>query len=168
MSARRGPSARHGARAAALGLLAAGALALGGTPHRAAAQAVPPAAAPLTRGDVERLLAAAPADQPPDLRGANLAGADLGGLDFRRADLTGARLEGTRFAKAQMFGVNLSGARAGRADFTGAVLDVAVLRGTDLTRARLRDASLYATILIDADLTEADLSGARVIGVFTN
>lgn len=72
-----------------------------------------------------------------DLRGVNLVGARLSGINFYRADLTGATLEhadlqGANFLKANLTNTNLtaanlSGANLRRADLTGTILTAAIL-----------------------------------------
>ncbi|WP_159716547.1 pentapeptide repeat-containing protein [Geminicoccus flavidas] len=105
-----------------------------------------------------------------DLRGVNLAGADLRSGLFNRADLSGAdlrevRADGAKFISAELTGVRMDGAELRRADFTNAVLDEASLVEADLRNARLYDAKLRRANLTGAmldrtDLLRADLSGA--------
>lgn len=82
-----------------------------------------------------------------DLRGIDLRGKDLANANLPQADLRGARLEGANLAQA-----NLSGAR----------LDRAAMRGVKLTNANLAGASLSRTDLRDADLADANLEGALI------
>lgn len=70
----------------------------------------------------------------PDLRGADLSGLVLDGVNFIRGDLSGANLRGSR------------------------------LRGADLVFAQLTDADLSGADLSDATLNETRWSGARVEG----
>ena len=84
-----------------------------------------------------------------DLQGANLNLADLSGADLRKADLRNAQLDTA----------DLRGARLEEADFRYAILMNANLRGADLRRANLRFANL-----LDADISDADLTGAFVYG----
>ena len=90
-------------------------------------------------------------------RRAELAGADLSGLDLRRAnlyaaDLQGANLSDAILAKAHLSEANLSGANLTGADLRGANLMAANLSGADLTGARLQ-----AAILTGADLEKTVL-----------
>ena len=119
-----------------------------------------------------------------DLRGANLAGADLSrycldGADLTDATLAYAKLGNAFFADTIMTGANLVGARmegvilsgsnckwatfesvhARSANFSGACLEGAVLTG-----ARLQGAVLNGAILIGSDLQGANLAGANLSG----
>jgi uncharacterized protein YjbI with pentapeptide repeats len=126
-------------------------------------------------------------DIRPDLRGARLAGANLGKTNLTDMDLSGAYLLGTDLRKAHLSGANLSGAdlRAatlieatlietnltgadlGKANLSGAELRVADLSKANLsaatlTRADLRGARLLDARLLTANLSEANVSGARL------
>lgn len=79
------------------------------------------------------------------LRGAELSGAFLSGVDLFAANLVGASLRG-----ADLGGANLGSADLSRADLTGANLT-----GTDLS-----DAILCGADLRDTRLQAVDLSGA--------
>lgn len=81
----------------------------------------------------------------PDLRGADLHGANL--CD---ADLHGANLRGTDLIGTDLRGANLCGTDLHSTD----------LHSTDLSRARLINANLSRAVLSDADLSRANLSGA--------
>ena len=80
----------------------------------------------------------------PDLRYANLGGADLRSANLRNANLRGA---------------DLGGANLGYADLRGADLRGADLRSADLRNANLRNANLGGANLGYADLRGADLRG---------
>lgn len=109
-----------------------------------------------------------------DLRGADLAYADLSGLVLWDADLTGADLSDADLSGAVLTGALLVGASLQNADLDGACLPGADLRGADLTstllqhtslyQANLRGAVLAGAVLDFADLREADLSGADLTG----
>ena len=71
----------------------------------------------------------------PNLRGADLTGANLSGVILTGADLSGALLH--------------------RANLSGADLEGADLRGADLTRADLSGADLFEANLTGADLRDA-------------
>jgi len=79
-----------------------------------------------------------------DMRGWNLAGADL-----RRARLMGANLEGANLHNANLARANLVGAN---------------LAGANLTEAKLRRANLQGANLQGADLRECDLGRSRLDG----
>lgn len=95
-----------------------------------------------------------------NLVGANLSGADLSNANFSEADLSVANLNG-----ANLFSADLSNARLGYANLIGADLTAADLRGaqldyTDLSVANLNGANLVDAYLGGASLIGADLSGA--------
>ena len=99
----------------------------------------------MTRDEVLRIVREAQGrGERPNLRGADLTGADL-----TRSALTGADL---RWA-------NLT-----RADLTGADLTRADLSGANLRGADLRWANLYGANLRGADLRWANLNGANLYG----
>ena len=128
------------------------------------ATAATPTATRIDLATLKSKLAAATADNPPDLSHADLSGLDLSGVDFKRANLTGARLVGTKLAGANLFTVDFTDAILSNAVLSKANLDGSVLRRANLQGADLEGASLFATIIESADLTNANLSGARIIG----
>ena len=100
---------------------------------------------------------------PPGTDGAQLAGAQLGGMDLTRANLRDADLRGSDLSWALL---NDGDLRA--ADLTGASLHDAVLDGANLSGARLRSIAGHhvvgrAALLRDADVTDADLSFSRFV-----
>ena len=114
-----------------------------------------------------------------DLRGADLAGADLrptvprgaalreagqGTAGLRGADLAGADLRATVPRGAASGSAASGGAALGRAGLRGANQGGASLRGADQGGASLRGASLRGALLIGADLTGADLVWADLTG----
>jgi len=112
--------------------------------------------------------------QGADLRGIQLAGADLRNANLINGQLAGAdlrkvRLDGAKLAIADLTNANLSSASLRKANLVGAVLQGAKLNFADLTRADFSDADLSHVQLIGANLTganlnAADLSGANLTG----
>ena len=98
------------------------------------------------------------------LRGENapieLPGAMLAGIDLRGADLAAANLQ-----QADLCGADLAGAHLCRANLQGANLVGAILDGADLTDADLRGADLAGARIDDAVLTHARLEGACLAAV---
>ncbi|MCU1253848.1 MAG: hypothetical protein JWM83_147 [Candidatus Angelobacter sp.] len=102
----------------------------------------------------------------PELRGANLHGADLVeanfiGGDFRKSDLSWASLRGVILRNADLFQANLDEADLSWVNLRDACLREAELEHTDLSHAVLRDADLQDANLSRAMLTGADLRGAN-------
>jgi hypothetical protein len=81
------------------------------------------------------------------LRGADLRGADLGGVYLRGADLGGADLRDADLGGADLRDADLGGADLGDADQRGADLGGADLRGADLGGADLRGADLGGVLM---------------------
>jgi hypothetical protein len=101
-----------------------------------------------------------------DLRGANLQGCDLSGLNFNKALFGGAKLQGANLSNAELQEANL-----GNAKLQGAKLFIAKLQGADLSDAKLLGADLrltklQSTILEDAEMEGADLRSAQLIGAY--
>src|SRR5450759_2489388 len=99
--------------------------------------------------------------------GANLANADLSEANLADADLVGANLTSTRLggatlSGAQLDGANLTRARLGGATLTGARLGRANLTGANLDRANLTGAWLSRANLTGANLDQANLTGANL------
>jgi TIR domain/Pentapeptide repeats (8 copies) len=116
---------------------------------------------------------------PFDLRGANLAAADLrhiklfsgflDGANLERADLTGADLRSTSMSAVNLRGAKLNGAIMTYCGLQSADLTDAELFLTNLSDANLRDstltnAGLIQTNLDRGDLRRADLTAARLNG----
>jgi uncharacterized protein YjbI with pentapeptide repeats len=104
-----------------------------------------------------------------DLRGANLEGAKLHGINFQTVDLEGANLHRARLHVAFFVGANLVGADFSEADlhwtnFTSADLrnvnlckadlSAATFRRTKLTGADFNQSKITSTIFCDTDLTD--------------
>jgi hypothetical protein len=94
----------------------------------------------------------------PDLRQADLKGAQLRRADFSKADLTDANL-----SHADLSDANLSHADLRRVNFDEATLTRANLRGANLREASLDGATLYSANLSEANLSKADLHATRFI-----
>jgi uncharacterized protein YjbI with pentapeptide repeats len=62
----------------------------------------------------------------PNLRGADLSGLVLNGVNFIRGDLTGANLKGSRLLEADLIFANFTGADLRDADLRGATLNETV------------------------------------------
>ena len=124
-----------------------------------------------------------------NLEGANLANADLRGVNFHRATLNGADLWHANLADSDLSGSWLHNARLWDVNFENANLWQARMHGTDMRRANfesaemnearmnesdlreanlkhanLQDAKLQSASLRSADLTEADLTNAQLQG----
>ena len=97
-----------------------------------------------------------------DLRGAALAGCDLGGLKGDRLDLSRADLAGARLAQARLGGCRLQGAALDRIDAAGAVLRLCALDGAQAAGARLDGARLEDSSARGADFSAASLRDARL------
>ena len=122
-----------------------------------------------------------------DLRGANLAGADLRGyrldgadlthatlayakLDgaflvdavMTNADFTGAQLPDAKFRSSICKWANFSSAKAQTSDFGGACLEGAILTGTQFEGTKLTNVILNGADLQGAKLTRAEVSGAFI------
>ena len=104
---------------------------------------------------------------PPELEGCLLPGADLRGVmldgcDLRGANLRGADLQGASLAGANLFGADLTGANLTFANLHGANLRGADLEAARLNKADLRQCNLHRANLVDADLNRARLEGATL------
>jgi uncharacterized protein YjbI with pentapeptide repeats len=94
------------------------------------------------------------------LRGMDLAGEDLHGINLPQR-----HLEGADFSGADLSGANLEGAFLDDASFSGAELEGVDLKGARLVRANFRDANIGGQSQLDrANLTNANLEGAEVRG----
>jgi hypothetical protein len=91
-----------------------------------------------------------------DLANANLSGLDLEQVDFTDANLSDANLRNADLTQATLDGANLSGA-----DLAGATLDQASARGTDFSHADLSGVNLIQSDLTGANLDDTSLGGAN-------
>jgi uncharacterized protein YjbI with pentapeptide repeats len=94
----------------------------------------------------------------PDLRGANLLGAELSGVNFSETDLQGATLTWANLSHANFRHANLCDAQMSRTDLSHTNFEGAVLVGADVRWASLRGADLSEANVSEADLGGADLS----------
>ncbi len=101
----------------------------------------------------------------PDLREANLSGADLTEAILIEADLSRANLSNADLSRANLDGANLTEAILIEADLSRANLSYADLREADLSYADLSGATLVETNLSGATLTECYIYGISVWNV---
>lgn len=73
----------------------------------------------------------------PNLRGADLSGLVLDGVNFIRGDLTGATLQGSRLLDADLIFANLTGVDLRDADLRGATLNETIWLGALVVGCRL-------------------------------
>jgi hypothetical protein len=119
---------------------------------------------PLTREDIEHLIAEAGNTKKLKLPGQNLIKANLSDLLLSKADLSKANLFGANLSGANLFGANLGEANLSRANLSKANLIVAILIGANLSKANLIGTRMRRAMLSGADLSGADLSGADLSG----
>lgn len=96
------------------------------------------------------------------LKGSDLRGQNLSGVDLRRAQLQDANLSGATLVKTDITEAHLKGARLARADLVGARLRRADLADADLSWASLLGADLRGAVLWGATLRAAKLTGAQI------
>ncbi len=94
-----------------------------------------------------------------NLRGAELSGANLQGVQLDNAFLVEADFSGSNLRNAQFLGSNMLHADLGQAN-----LDGADLAGTHLMNANLERANLLGASLMEANLTGANLEQAILTG----
>ncbi|OOC08271.1 hypothetical protein B0293_05295 [Amycolatopsis azurea DSM 43854] len=99
------------------------------------------------------------------LNEANLVGADLSGADLTNADLADAKLDGIVLRRTTLTGVVLDRTDLSEQALPGLNLVGAHLEGTNLSRADLAGVILRDAVLRGANLTEADLTGADLRNV---
>jgi uncharacterized protein YjbI with pentapeptide repeats len=104
-----------------------------------------------------------------DLSEANLSSADLKDADLSsagilRADLSDADLNGADLNRANLTSANLERADLSVADLAGAQLQHASIKDANLGNADLRGATFLGADLAGADLSRADLRGASLAG----
>lgn len=97
-----------------------------------------------------------------DLTGADMAFADLAGINFANCIFTGADLEGATLERCNLENAHFEGANLAAAIFVNANLFSSNLTNADLADADLRNAILVQSNLTGADLTEADLQNVNL------
>jgi uncharacterized protein YjbI with pentapeptide repeats len=136
-----------------------------GTPIPTSGTATPPATfgAPTAspRADIQAILTVL--GRRDTRRGGNWS-LGLSRTDLRGADLFGAHLEGVDFTEAHLEGADLHETHLERTEFFRAQLQGAILDSAHLEKAVLRDAQLQQAILVNAHLEGADLRGAHLEG----
>jgi len=128
-------------------------------PARATLHRTPPGA-PLTRADIEGLLALPRHLIDCDLEDANLSGLELTGWRFERCSL-----RRTDFSRARLETTLWTSCRGAFADFTECDLADAKFISCDFNNASLRRATLDSARIERCKLTGADLTEARAIDV---
>ena len=108
-----------------------------------------------------------------NLAGANLSGLQLGYAEFQGANLSGADISGTDLNFSKVAGANLSNANLtqntpGYSDFagtnmTGANLTQSFWAESDLSNSRLTNANLTGARFINVNLAGAELTGTLLI-----
>lgn len=98
------------------------------------------------------------------LRRADLHNARLEGADLTEARLANTNLRGAHLSNASLGSADLHGANAAHATFTDSILVEATLRKAKLEGGRFERASLKRACLDDADLSGAKLEGADLEG----
>ncbi|MGH1364782.1 MAG: pentapeptide repeat-containing protein [Calditrichia bacterium] len=101
-------------------------------------------------------------DISPDLRDANLRGAQLDNAILRDADLSGANLSGASLKEADLSKAVINEANLSGADLSRANLYRAKMRRCNLTGADMRQVVLYQANLTYANLSRANLSKANL------
>ena len=98
------------------------------------------------------------------LRGAELEGADLEGINLRKADLTGANLQGVNLRGAILDHVDLARANLRSADLSATSTRATSMRDVELVGATLRNANLRGALLDKASIVQTELRGALLEG----
>ena len=104
----------------------------------------------------------------PDLREADLRGADVSKADFDGTDLCGANLKGANLSEANLHGADLSEANLCEVDLRYASLNKANLSATNLSEANLRGVDLFSANLRRADLSRANLGRSLLVDAELN
>lgn len=97
-----------------------------------------------------------------DLRGAAMAGVDLGAVRGERLDLSHAELREANLREARLSDCRLDAAQLEGSDWTGASLRLCSLDGARAARACFDGARLEDSSVAGADLHQASLAGAKL------
>jgi hypothetical protein len=97
-----------------------------------------------------------------DLKGKNLAHADLRGVDLRGSDLSDADFTAAELSSAELDGAKLHDAKFNSANLTSASMKEIFAVGTDMSGADLFDAKLNGSDLGNVILNKAILVGANL------
>lgn len=105
-----------------------------------------------------------------DLRGADLSGLDLTGVDFSDADLIGASFSGSILTDAKFFRAwaahaDLSGCTLDRTNFSGASLGCADLSGARGKGTAFSKGFLSGALFADSAISDGDFSGADLFHI---
>lgn len=95
-----------------------------------------------------------------DLRGVDLSGTYLEGINFGRADLTDALLDHANLSSAEFNGANLKGCQLSNANLVKADISKTDLTSVCLVSSNLVRASFSVVNISDADLFDVDLTQA--------
>lgn len=110
---------------------------------------------PLTRERVQERITRGEGFANDDLRGIDLSGLKMSGVDFNEAILTGVCLR-----QSDLSAANLTGANLEETDFSGAILRGASLTEADFSRADLSQADLSDALMVDTIFEKASLINA--------
>lgn len=91
---------------------------------------------------------------------ANLRSVDLTGADLKKADLDGSDMDESSLARADLTKASLRNVNLEEADLSGASLGLANLTGAILTRADVTDTNFDSAVLDQVRFDETDLTGA--------
>ena len=105
-----------------------------------------------------------------DLSNANLAGADLSGLNFCNAAFSGANLteadmSKSNFEKAKFTRANLAGANIARSLFSGAIFDNSIVTGVAFESAHISSALFIGSKLDTKQQNVAAIHSVRVFPI---
>ena len=116
---------------------------------------------PLSREDVERMLAAGESFAGRNLSGTDLSGLHFQGVDFKEANLMGARLENARLTDADLRDASMGEVRANGSCWMKVNLEGADLTGSDLANAEFSEVSMAGTLAEQATFRGARFHGCR-------
>lgn len=88
---------------------------------------------------------------------------NYGNVELYGADLAGANLEGVNLAHARLTEANLAGANLDNATLTFAEFLGATLEGASMRKCHLTDTNFFGAYLSDADLSDSNLVGTMFV-----